>query len=170
MVRIQTVAIILAFSAAPATVAGQEQTPPPIVAMPERDETDRVCARQCLNAIEAVTFASYVDERAGIAGEFDMPVRAVGKRGNFYFLNSEVDYRDRNCLTIAIPARIVESMTKSTNLAAVEKYLVGRRVVTKGVARQVRINFTDPAGKPTGKYYYQVHVRVTDRNQLTILT
>lgn len=170
MVRIQTLAAILVCAMAPVAGAVASQTPPPIASAVEADSTARPCERACLNPIEAVTFASYVGERAGIAGEFDMPVRNVGKRGNYYFLNSEEDYRDRNCLTIAVPARIIEGLTKSTDVAGVEKALIGRRLVAKGIARQVRIDFTDPAGRPTGKYYYQVHVRVTDRGQLTILT
>jgi len=91
MVRIQTVAAILACIMVPAPVATQAQIPPPIAVAPNRDSAAPVCERPCLNAIEAVTFASYVGERAGIAGEFEMPVRNVGKRGNFYFLNSEED-------------------------------------------------------------------------------
>jgi hypothetical protein len=35
-----------------------------------------------------------------------------------------------------------------------------------GLARRVRIDFTDDAGKPTGKYYYQVHVVVMDARQI----
>jgi hypothetical protein len=170
MVRIQAFAIFLACAIAPTALAKQSQTPPPIAAAVERSDVSPACERQCLNAIEAVTYASYVGERAGIAGDFEMPVRNVGKRGNLYFLNSETDYRDRNCLTVAIPAAIVEGMTKSKDLAVVEKYFVGRRLVAKGIARQVRIDFTDPAGNPTGKYYYQVHVRVSNRNQLAILS
>lgn len=162
------VVAVLALSAA----GGAAQTPapqprPPRGAVLDMSREPALCARGCINPIEAVTYASYLGEKAGVAGDFELTVRAVGEQNGNLFINSEADYRDRNCLTVAIPGRLLARLFQTTDRAAIERRLVGKRIVVSGIARQVRIDISD-SGKPTGKYYYQVHVRVNEARQMRV--
>jgi hypothetical protein len=124
------------------------------------------CGDDCISPVEAVTYASYLAPKAGIAGTFRMKVKAVGEQKGIYYLNSETDYRDRNCLTIAMPAAVMAELARGEGLAAAEKRFKGRTIMVRGVAQRVRIGFFDDAGKPTGKYYYQVQVRIGRSEQI----
>jgi hypothetical protein len=53
--------------------------------------------------------------------------------------------------------------------ASTASYFQGRTVRVFGAAQRVRIDFLDPRGRPTGKYYYQTHVRVNDPRQLQLV-
>jgi hypothetical protein len=127
------------------------------------------CETGCMSAIEAVTYASYLGNKGGVAGLFDMPVVEVGQQDGLFYLNSESDYRDRNCLTVAMTPAAMQALVGTTDLAQIRKRLNGHRVIVRGVARQVRINFF-ANGRPTEKYYYQVHVRVGEPEQVRIST
>ncbi|HUD29912.1 MAG TPA: hypothetical protein VMQ93_13650, partial [Novosphingobium sp.] len=113
-----------------------------------RAAPDPSCAEGCLSAIEAVTYASYLGEKAGVAGMFDMPVVEVGQQGGMFYLNSEKDYRDRNCLTVAVTPGAMQAIAGTTDLAQIRKRLNGHRVIVRGIARQVRIDFTT-GGQPS---------------------
>jgi len=45
--------------------------------------------------------------------------------------------------------------------------LIGRKIYVRGQARTVRIDFTVDA-QPSGKYYYQTHVLVSDPVQIAV--
>lgn len=152
----------LALAAVPAVaLPGRVPTPP---AQPVH-ENPKPCQQGCLNPVEAVTYASYLGERAGVAGEFAMPVKAIGFENDRLFLNSELDYRDRNCLTVVMPLSVAKIMAGGDDQETLRKYFGDRRVIVRGVAKQVRVNFlTD--GKPSDKYYYQVHLPITSTRQL----
>ncbi|WP_159981626.1 MULTISPECIES: hypothetical protein [unclassified Novosphingobium] len=139
--------------------------PPPVVSV-ERGAPS--CAAGCMSAIEAVTYASYLGTKAGVAGIFEMPVVEVGQQNGMFYLNSETDYRDRNCLTVAMTPRAMNDLVGTTDLADIRERLRSRRVIVNGIARQVRINFLND-GRPTGKYYYQIHVRVGDAGRVRIV-
>jgi hypothetical protein len=124
------------------------------------------CQRGCLNPVEAISYANYLAPRAAVAAEFELTVKAVGNSRGRYFLNSETDYRDRNCLTVVLSPEAARALAGSADVAALEKLFKGKRIAVEGLARRVRIDFTDDAGKPTGKYYYQVHVVVMDARQI----
>ena len=126
------------------------------------------CSDDCISPVEAVTYASYLAPKAGIAGTFRMEVKAVGEQKGVYYLNSEVDYRDRNCLTIAMPAAVMAELVGRDGLAAAEERLKGRTIMVRGVAQRVKIAFFGEDGKPTDKYYYQVQVRIGQAEQLRI--
>ncbi|EJL34677.1 hypothetical protein [Novosphingobium sp. AP12] len=141
-------------------------TPPPAQ---RRARPYPSCAEGCLSAIEAVTYASYLGDKAGVAGIFDMAVIEVGQQDGMFYLNSEKDYRDRNCLTVAVTPGAMRAIAGTNDLAQIRKRLNGHRVIVRGIARQVRIDFTT-GGQPSGKYYYQVHVRVAEAEQVHIAT
>lgn len=136
-----------------------------VVGLPSA-EPRKPCQRGCLNPVEAVSYANYLAPRAAVAAEFELTVKAVGARHGRFFLNSETDYRDRNCLTVVLSPEAARSLAGSADLAAVEKHFKGKRIAIQGVAARVRIDFNDGAGKPTGKYYYQVHVVVGSPRQI----
>ena len=140
----------------------------PAVIVPARQSPPRrvYCSDDCISPVEAVTYASYLAPKAGIAGTFRMDVKAVGEREGIYYLDSETDYRDRNCLTIAVPAAVMAKLAQGEGLAAVEKRFKGRTIMVRGVAQRVRIGFFDAAGKPTDKYYYQVQVQIGRSEQI----
>ena len=140
----------------------------PAVIVPARQSPPRrvYCSDDCISPVEAVTYASYLAPKAGIAGTFRMDVKAVGEREGMYYLDSETDYRDRNCLTIAVPAAVMAKLAQGEGLAAVERRFKGRTIMVRGVAQRVRIGFFDAAGKPTDKYYYQVQVRIGRSEQI----
>ena len=140
----------------------------PAVIVPARQSPPRrvYCSDDCISPVEAVTYASYLAPKAGIAGTFRMDVKAVGEREGIYYLDSETDYRDRNCLTIAVPAAVMAKLAQGEGLSAVEKRFKGRTIMVRGVAQRVRIGFFDAAGKPTDKYYYQVQVQIGRSEQI----
>jgi hypothetical protein len=126
------------------------------------------CSDNCISPVEAVTYASYLAPKAGIAGTFRMEVKAVGEQRGVYYLNSEVDYRDRNCLTIALPAAVMTELVGSEGLASAEDRFKGRTITVRGVAQRVKIGFFGDDGKPTDKYYYQVQIRIGQAEQLSV--
>lgn len=125
-----------------------------------------VCAKGCITPVEAVSMADQVAPKAGIYGDFELTVKVVGEdRGRFY-LNSEEDYRDRNCLTIALSSKVAEAVADGGGLQELKRRFEGKTIVVSGMAKRVRIDFlTD--GKPSGKYYYQVHAFVGNPQQIT---
>ena len=136
------------------------------VVRPDPAETRKPCLRGCLNPVEAISYANYLAPRAAVAAEFEMTVMAVGTSRGRFFLNSEADYRDRNCLTVVLSPEAARSLAGAADVAALEQRFKGKRIAVEGLARRVRIDFTDDAGKPTGKYYYQVHVVVMSARQI----
>lgn len=138
--------------------------PPPVRLVPA--EPRRPCQRGCLNPVEAISYANYLAPRAAVAAEFELTVKAVGTSRGRFFLNSETDYRDRNCLTVVLSPEVAQALAGSADVAGLEQRFKGKRIAVEGLARRVRIDFTDDAGKPNGKYYFQVHVVVMSARQI----
>ncbi|MEJ2410020.1 MAG: hypothetical protein P8Y48_11950 [Novosphingobium sp.] len=69
-----------------------------------------------------------------MAGVFDMPVVAVGRQGGTFYLHSEKDYRNRNCLTVAITPRAIKALAGSTDLEEVRRKLRHHRLIVRGIA------------------------------------
>ncbi len=148
----------------PDTLPRQRQ-PAPFVNVPNARPH---CADGCLNPVEAITFASYVAPKAGVAGDFAFDVKSIGEQNGRIFLNSEADYRDRNCLTIAMPLAVARMASGAQDLAGMQKAIQGKHVTVRGIARRVRIDFTDN-DKPTGKYYFQVQIVIASARQIRII-
>jgi len=115
---------------------------------------------------EAIVAAADAAPR-GVPGVFAMQVTATGRIGGRVFLNSEADYRDQRNLTIAIEPRAAERLA-ALHGAAPESYFRGKSIEVRGAARRVRIDFIENR-RPTGLYYYQTHVPVTDPEQISIV-
>ncbi|HET9031502.1 MAG TPA: hypothetical protein VFN25_01220 [Dokdonella sp.] len=115
-----------------------------------------------IEPIEAIRAANE-DPAQGVRGEFIVTVKALDSSGGWSFVNSEQDYRDQRNLTIKMPTAMVPALEQ--NLGVKFSELMNRRLVFRGVAKRVRINFTNN-GLPSGKYYYQTHVQVEDPSQI----
>lgn len=149
----------------PPPPAAKDTAAPPVVTISPTVLKREPCARGCLSAVEAVTYANYLAPRAAVAAEFEVEIKGVGSQNGRFFLNSEVDYRDRNCLTLVLTPAVAKMLAGSADVTALEKRFKGKRIAVEGLARRVRIDFTEN-GKPTGKYYYQVHVTVMNPRQI----
>lgn len=104
--------------------------------------------------------------RLGVTGVFALTVKATGRTDRVH-LNSETDYRDPRNLSIAVTPEAAATLEAAMG-APPEIALRGKRILVSGTARRTRIDFTVD-GKPTGKYYYQTHVRVTEASQIQVL-
>lgn len=114
---------------------------------------------------EAVLRAAAASPK-GVTGVFAVTVQAGG-RTDEVFLNSELDYRDPRNLSIALSPDVAAELELALG-GAPEVVLQGRRILVSGTAQTVRIDFLT-AGRPTGKYYYQTHVRVDRASQIRVL-
>tara|TARA_R110001606_G_scaffold393874_1_gene564249 strand:- start:2490 stop:2993 length:504 start_codon:yes stop_codon:yes gene_type:complete len=141
-----------------------------VLVLPVPDSARELCGNGCLNPIEAISYADHVGTKAGVSGKFLMVVQAVGETKDTIFLNSEEDYRDRNCLTIAVRKSVMDQILKSGGYASAEEAFRGKQIVVTGTARKLRVDFIGNDQKPTGKYYYQIHVRVRDAKQIDIVS
>ena len=104
---------------------------------------------------------------AGFPGTFGFEVMRADFAGPRLFLNSYPDYRDQRNLSVAIDARAVPKF-RSIYGDDLKSAFMGRRIEVTGVARRQRIDFTVD-GRPSGKYYFQTHVRVSDPAQIRIV-
>lgn len=96
-----------------------------------------------------------------------MEVRGAGRKDGRLYLNSESDYRDQRCLTIAIPDAIADLLCVRMG-GDLAEILKGRTIRVTGTAVKTKIVFRTPDGRLTGKYYYQTHVAVTAMDQIAV--
>lgn len=104
---------------------------------------------------------------SGVTGTFALIVRRAEMVGPRLFLNSQADYRDQRNLSIAIQPGALAGLKQKLGGDPIS-ILKGKDIRVTGVARRTRIDFTED-GKPTGKYYYQTHVAVTDPAQIAVI-
>lgn len=104
----------------------------------------------------------------GFPGTFGFTVQRVDMVGPRLFLNSYPDYRDQRNLSVAIDFRVLPALRDryGQNLQAA---FLHHEIKVIGIARRTRIDFTND-GKPSGKYYFQTHVRVSDPDQIKIVS
>ncbi|GAB3088923.1 tetratricopeptide repeat protein [Lysobacter terrae] len=105
-------------------------------------------------------------EDEGAAGVFGIDVVATGRDRGGVYLNSEADYRDQRNLTIAFTPKAA-AVYRKLHGEDPDAALKGKKITVVGAARRVRIDFLH-GGMPTGKFYYQTHVIVTDPKQVAI--
>ncbi|OAB58536.1 hypothetical protein AY599_08410 [Leptolyngbya valderiana BDU 20041] len=102
-----------------------------------------------------------------IEGTFVLRVLASGSGNGQTYLNSELDYRDQRCLTISISPAASRALTERLG-APPGQALINEDILVRGPAQRVRIDFMAD-GRPSGSYYYQTHVFVTDAAQIVVL-
>jgi hypothetical protein len=119
-----------------------------------------------LEATEAIRLAAEAAPQ-GVEGVFAITVRAVGSQGDRVYLNSELDYRDPRCLTIALTPTAATTLRDRLG-PDLRAALIGREIRVRGRAERKTIHFT-ANGVPTGKYYFQIHVDVDNVAQITLM-
>jgi hypothetical protein len=120
-----------------------------------------------MSAHEAI-FAAADAAPDGVPGLFSFTVQGAGADAWGVYLNSEVDYRDLRNLTISIPGRAVAAFVDVYGQDP-RAFFMGKTVRVEGEARTVRIDFFCNA-QPSGKYYYQTHIRIDDPRSIEVLT
>jgi predicted S18 family serine protease len=119
-----------------------------------------------IQPVEAIQLAA-ASAPNGVPGSFAVYVKATGFQDGFVYLNSESDYRDQRCLTIAITPDAARALRVQLG-ADVSVALKGKNIVVTGEATRVTVWLTHRNGKRTDKYYYQTHVKVVDPNQIQV--
>jgi hypothetical protein len=137
---------------------------PAAAAMPTPSEAVAAGDRR-FTSVDAVIAAAGASG-AGVRGVFAMNVRRAEPVGPRFFLNSEADYRDQRSLAIAITPWALPGL-RARYGGDLRRAFMGKDVRVFGFARRERIDFT-VHGRPTGKYYYQTHVAVTDARQVEV--
>ena len=102
----------------------------------------------------------------GVTAVFEMTVRGGGRQDGRLYLNSEADYRDQRCLTIAVPEEIAQELAEKLAGDPVLA-LNGKTIQVAGTAKRVKIWFYSQ-GARTDRYYFQTHVLLTSGSQLNI--
>lgn len=103
----------------------------------------------------------------GIIGTFTLPIKTSGIQRRNVYLNTEVDYRDRRNITVAISPKLIPALTKKYG-SSPERYFVNKTIAVTGEAKRMKIYFFFN-GKKTQKYYFQTHIRVMSLDQIKIL-
>ena len=103
-----------------------------------------------------------------VEGEYILYIKATGSQGAFVYLNTELDYRDQRSVTVAIHPRAVKAIIDKYG-SAPQDYFLDKSIAVSGQAKRIKINFNSQ-GKPTGKYYYQTHIRIKDVSQIQVLS
>lgn len=103
----------------------------------------------------------------GVPGQYTLQIVATGSQGQYVYLNTEKDYRDQRAVTVALHPKVIAQLTAKYGMPP-QEYFLNKAIVVNGEAQRVEIAFLSD-GKPTGKYYYQTHVRVMDISQLKVM-
>lgn len=111
---------------------------------------------------EAVHAANDSPDR-GISGTFVLTVQNVDQTEHRIYLNSERDYRHQLALSVSLDAAQRKALLAQLGMPL--ERLVNRRLLVRGTARRTTINFISD-GKPSGKYYFQTQVQVSDARQI----
>ena len=116
-----------------------------------------------LTAHEAIYKAADAAPDA-IAGTYEITIKAFGEDDGVIYLNSELDYRDQRCLTVALLPSAQTDFKKRFDVDP-KASLIGKKIRITAPAKRMKVFFTAD-GRTTGKYYYQTHVVVTDLDQI----
>lgn len=104
----------------------------------------------------------------GVKGEYLLSIKGTGKQGPVVYLNTELDYRDQRNVTVALHPNIIPQL-KSQYGVTPEAFFTGKTILVKGHAQRVRIDFLDATQKPSEKYYFQTHIRISNIAQIEII-
>lgn len=102
-----------------------------------------------------------------VNGTFLFSIKASGTERNIVYLNTELDYRDRRSITVALHPKTITAFTKKYG-SSPKIYFIDKKIEVTGEAKQIKIWFYSN-GKKTKKYYFQTHIRVESVNQITVL-
>lgn len=103
----------------------------------------------------------------GVKGEYVLNIKATGNQGPYVYLNTELDYRDQRSVTVAIHPNVVPELIAKYG-SKPQDYFINKSISVIGQAKRIRIDFMS-RNRPSGKYYYQTHIRVMDISQIKVL-
>ena len=118
-----------------------------------------------LTPIQAIVAAAERPE--GVTGTFLMEVRRGDREDDTLYLNSEKDYCDQRCLTIAIPKDVASALERKVE-GDPAVALKGKKIRVTGTAKRKTVWFYYMKVR-SDKYYYQTHVQITDASQISIV-
>ncbi len=95
----------------------------------------------------------------------DLRVAAFGHDNGTLYLNAYEDYRDQRNVSLVVDGASQPAFHERFGPA---EGLVGQRLRVQGLAHRQTIYFTND-GRPTGLYYFQTHLAVTDPDQVQVL-
>ncbi|MDP4528753.1 hypothetical protein Q3O59_06865 [Alkalimonas delamerensis] len=104
----------------------------------------------------------------GVVGEYVLSIQATGKQGHVVYLNTELDYRDQRNVTVALHPNIIPQLEAQYGVRA-EEFFIGKTIRVEGAAQRVRIDFINDQRKPSGKYYFQTHIRILNAAQIEVV-
>lgn len=111
---------------------------------------------------------SEINANKGVKGTFKFKIKAAAIKQNNVYLNTELDYRDRRDITVALHAKTIMKFTELYG-SPPEEYFINKNIQVTGEAKRTKIWFYSN-GKRTHKYYFQTHVKVTSVNQIKVLS
>lgn len=114
---------------------------------------------------EAISAAAQAP-RTGARGLFALRVASIGRADRRVYLNSELDYRTPNNLSVDLLPSVMRTLA-ARHGATSEDFLIGRQIEVRGTARRVPIRLTE-YGRPAGQYY-QTRIVVTDADQISVI-
>ncbi len=122
-----------------------------------------------INIADTMNLIALAEEKApeGVNGTFKFLIKATGTSRGEVYLNSELDYRDRRAVTIAVVPKVVSEFTNVYG-SPPEKYFLDKKIEVTGEARRVKI-YLLANGRPTSKYYFQTHIDVNSVDQIKVL-
>lgn len=97
-------------------------------------------------------------------GTFSFSIKAVGSQKHYFYLNTELDYRDRRNVSVVLLPDFQEAFLKKYGASA-EATLLNTRVTVRSFAKRMKIFFYEN-GKQTEKYYFQTHIPVKNLEQI----
>ena len=109
-----------------------------------------------------------VNAPEGVKGTFQFLIKASGVERKVVYLNTELDYRDRRSITVALHPKTIAAFTKKYG-SSPEAYFINKNIEVTGEAKQIKIWFISN-GKRTKKYYFQTHIRVKSLKQIKVLS
>jgi len=102
----------------------------------------------------------------GVEGSFIFPIQATGSHGDV-FLNSQLDYRDRRNLTVAINEETSKKLSEIYS-SPPDIYFLNKTIKVTGAAHRAKIWFY-PNGKKSDEYYFQTRIYVTSPDQIEVI-
>ena len=109
-----------------------------------------------------------VNAPKGVNGTFQFSIKASGIKRNVVYLNTELDYRDRRNITVALHPKTIAEFIKKYGTSP-ESFFINKNIAVTGEAKQTKIWFFSN-GKRTEKYYFQTHIRVKSVKQIKVLS
>ena len=104
----------------------------------------------------------------GVRGTFQIPIKASGQKRGVIFLNSDVDYRDPNNITVVLAPAIIESLSNTYD-SSLDSYFIDKTIEVTGKVERIKIYFYEN-GKRAKKYYFQTHINITSADKIRVLS